>query len=136
MRIGVAGSMHSSEEMLQVWANLCNMSHDAFTTSLIIPFIGKTPEEKERLKIDQKMNQDAIRDFWRLMQGADALLVLNLRRHGIANYIGGNTFLEMGFAHVLNQKIFLWNPIPEMGYRTEIEAMRPIVIDKDLTKIQ
>ena len=41
------------------------------------------------------------------MQGADAVLVLNYDKKGIKNYIGGNTLMEIGFAHVLNQKIFL-----------------------------
>jgi hypothetical protein len=59
-----------------------------------------------------------------------------LDKNGIKNYIGGNTFLEMGFAHVLNQKIFLLNPIPEIPfYKTEIEAMRPVVLNGDLAKI-
>ena len=57
------------------------------------------------MKLDQKYNQDAIREFWNMMQGADAVLVLNYDKHGIPNYIGGNTLMEIGFAHVLNQKI-------------------------------
>ena len=70
------------------------------------------------------------------MQGADAVLVLNLDKNGVKNYIGGNTLMEIGFAHVLNQKIFLWNPIPNIDYyKTEIEAMRPIVIDGEFSKI-
>lgn len=71
------------------------------------------------------------------MQGADAVLAVNLDKHGIKNYIGGNTFLELGFAHVLNQKIFLLNPIPDMPYyKTEIVAMKPIVINGDLSQIR
>jgi len=71
------------------------------------------------------------------MQGADAVVVLNLDKHGIANYIGGNTFLEIGFAHVLNQKIFLLNPIPDIQfYKTEIEAMKPVILNGDLSLIK
>ena len=70
------------------------------------------------------------------MQDADALLVVNLDKHGIKNYIGENAFLEMGFAHILNQKIYLMNPIPDMpNYGTEIIAMKPIVINGDLSEI-
>ena len=62
---------------------------------------------------------------------------MNLDKHGVKNYIGGNTFLEMGFAHVLNQKIFLLNPIPDMPYyKTEITAMKPVIIDCDLNRIK
>ena len=137
MKIGIIGSMQFTEQMLEVRDTLNQMGHEAFITTLHKPFIGKTDEEKEHIKINQKNNLDAIREFWKMMQGADAVLVLNLDKHGIKNYIGGNTFLEMGFAHVLDQKIFLWNPIPEMPYyKSEIIAMKPIVMDQDLLKIQ
>jgi hypothetical protein len=79
---------------------------------------------------------DAIREFWRMMQGADAVLVLNLDKNGVKNYVGGNTLMEIGFAHVLDQKIFMLNPIPEMPYcKSEIEAVKPIIIGGDLKKI-
>lgn len=136
MKIGVIGSMQYTEKMLEIRDELIRLGHDAFVTDLHKPFIGKSDEEKERIKIEQKNNLDAIREMWRLMQGADAVLVLNLEKHGIDNYIGGNTFLEIGFAHVLNQKIFLYNPMPDMPYyKTEIVAMKPVVIYGDLTKI-
>ena len=71
------------------------------------------------------------------MQGADAVFVLNLDKNGIPNYIGGNTFLEIGFAYVLGQKIFLFNPIPDIPlYKTEIEAMKPIILNKDLSLVK
>jgi hypothetical protein len=98
--------------------------------------MGKTDEEKEKQKIEDKTYNDAIREYWQPMQDADALLVANYDKHGIPNYIGGNAFLEMGFAHVLNQKIFLLNPLPDMPYYgTEIVAMKPVVINGDLSKI-
>lgn len=136
MKIGIIGSMHYTEKMLEIREQLINLGHDAFVTKLHEAFIGKSDEEKERIKIYQKNNMNAIREFWNAMQGADAVLVLNLDKHGIRNYIGGNTLMEIGFAHVLNQKIFLYNPIPEIPYyKTEIEAVRPIIIEGDLSKI-
>jgi hypothetical protein len=98
--------MQFTEKMLEARDQLIALGHDAFLTDLHKPFISKTDEEKENIKINQKNNLDAIREFWRKMQGADAVLVLNFDKNGIKNYIGGNTFLEIGFAHVLNQKIF------------------------------
>lgn len=41
----------------------------------------------------------------------------------------------MAFAHVLDKKIFLLNPIPEIPYKDEIVAMQPIILDGDLAKI-
>ena len=137
MRIGIVSSMHHTEKMLEIQEKLRAIGHDAFMSRLSDALVGKNDDEKERIKLYQKNNQDAIRDFWRQMQGADAILVLNIDRHGIPNYIGGNTLMEIGFAHVLNQKIFLYNPVPDIPfYRTEIEAVKPVVINGDLTKIR
>jgi len=137
MRIGIIGSMKFTEKMLEIHDQLNKMGHDAFLTDLHTTLVGKTDEEKEKIKLYNKYNLDAIRVFWKAMQGGDAVLVFNLDNRGIKNYIGGNTLMEIGFAHVLNQKIFLWNPIPDIPYyKTEIEAMKPIVINNDLSKIQ
>lgn len=137
MKIGVVGSMQFTEKMLEVRDKLNKLGHEAFITDLHKSLVGKSDEEKEKVKLHQKKNMDAIREFWRMMQGADAVLVLNLDKNGIENYIGGNTLMEIGFAHVLNQKIFLYNPIPEISfYKSEIEAVRPVIISGDLTKVR
>lgn len=136
MKIGIISSMHHSEKMLEAKGKLEEFGHEVFVSSFVYEFLGKSDEERDVLKLDQKNNRDAIREFWNKMQGADAVLVLNLTRHGIPNYIGGNTLMEIGFAHVLNQKIFLFNPIPEIQfYKSEIEAMKPVIIHGDLSLI-
>lgn len=136
MKIGVAGSMQHTEKMMELCDQLRAMGHIVFMSKFGDAYVGKTDDEKEELKLHHKYNFDAIREFWKPMQDADALLVANFDKHGIKNYIGGNSFLEMGFAHVLNQKLFLLNPIPDMPYYgTEIIAMNPIVINGDLQKI-
>jgi len=136
MKIGVVGSMQYTEKMIELRDKLNDMGHEAYVTTLSGPFIGKTDEEKEEIKIHQKNNLDAITEFWRLMQGGDAILVANFDKHGIKNYIGGNTLMEIGFAHVLKQKIYLLNPIPDIKfYKSEIEAVKPIIINDDLSKI-
>jgi hypothetical protein len=136
MKIGVAGSMQFTEKMMDICEQLEKLGHEAFMSKFAPYFVGKTDDEKELIKLHQKNKKDAIREFWKPMQDADALLVANFDKHGIKNYIGGNAFLEMGFAHVLNQKIFLLHPIPHMPYyETEIVAMQPAVIDGDLSKI-
>ena len=137
MKIGIIGSMQFTEKMIEVRDELAKRGHDAFVTELHKALVGKTDEEKEKIKLHQKYTMDAIRVFWKAMQGADAVLVLNYDKNGIKNYIGGNTLMEIGFAHVLNQKIFLLNPIPEISfYKTEIEAVKPIVIHGDLSLIR
>jgi hypothetical protein len=69
--------------------------------------------------------------------GSDAILVCNFDKKGIKNYIGGNTLMEIGFAHVNDKKIFLYNPIPEdVPYVDEIKAMIDAVINNDLNLIK
>jgi len=83
----------------------------------------------------RKIEVDVIKRYFNIIKNTNAILILNLEKHNIKDYIGGNTFLEMGFAHVLNKPIYLMNPIPDMPYTDEIKAMQPIVIDEDLSKI-
>lgn len=136
MKIGIAGSMHFSEQMVEICRALKNLGHEPFVSSYVGAFIGKTDEERDAIKLKQKSEHDVIREFWEPMQTAEALLVANFDRKGIKGYIGGNAFLEMGFAHILNQKIFLLNPIPKIDfYESEIRHMRPIIINGDLSKI-
>jgi len=137
MKIGIISSMQNAEKMLVLKTKLKKMGHKAFVSKFAEAMVGKSDEEKEKMKLHQKNNLDAIREFWKLMQGADAVLVANYDKGRIKNYIGGNTLMEIGFAHVLNQKIFLLNPIPDIPYyKTELKAMRPVVINGDITKIR
>lgn len=76
-----------------------------------------------------------IKRYYKIIQNADAVLVLNFDKNDIKNYIGGNTFLEMGFAYVLNKPIYLLNPVPDMIYTDEIKAMQPKILNGDLGKI-
>lgn len=137
MKIGIVGSMQYAERMIEARDELIQRGHNAFVTNLASPFIGKTDDEKETIKLHQKYNLDAIREFWKLMQDGDAVLAMNFDKHGIKNYIGGNTLMEIGFAHVLHQKVFLLNPIPDiLYYKSEIVAVKPVVINGDFSLIK
>lgn len=83
----------------------------------------------------RKIKDDVIKAYFNKISNADAILVLNLTKKGIPNYIGGNTFLEMGFAHVLNKHIFVYNDVPKLSYTDELLAFEPVVIHEDLTLI-
>lgn len=84
----------------------------------------------------RKIENDFINKHYEKIKKADAILVLNYDKRGVTNYIGGNTFLEMGFAHVLKRKIYLLNQIPEMNFmKQEIIAMQPIILNGVLSLI-
>lgn len=136
MKIGIIGSMQHTEKMLELQSQLIKLDHKVYVSKFAPAFVGKSDDEKEVIKLDQKNNHDAIREFWNLMQGGDAVLVANYDKNGVKNYIGGNALMEIGFAHVLGQKIFLLNPIPEIPYyKTEIQAVKPVIINGDLSQI-
>ncbi len=91
-------------------------------------------EEKEGGTFSSRVIQnDAIRAYWNVIREHDAVLIANYDKKRIRGYIGGNSFLEMGFAHVLNKGLFLLNEIPEMVYSDEIRAMQPLVLNGDLS---
>lgn len=92
-----------------------------------------TDNDEEKILI--KVEHDVIREHFEYIQKSDAILILNFDKHDTPNYVGGNTFLEMGLAFWLNKKIFLLNPVPQMDYLTEMHAMQPVIINGDLTKI-
>jgi hypothetical protein len=84
----------------------------------------------------RKIDLDLINMHWHKILKCDCILVANYEKKGIPGYVGGNTFLEMGFAFVTGKPIFMLNPLPEMGYSSEMQGMQPIVINGDLRMIK
>ena len=95
----------------------------------------KTHAEIHSESAKNKIKYDLIRGYYKEIKNSDAILVVNVERKGIKGYIGGNSFLEMGFAHVLNKPIYLLHEIPTVGYRDEIEAMKPISLNDNFELI-
>ena len=83
----------------------------------------------------EKQEGDLIKSYWSEIKGSDAVIIVNITKNGVENYVGGNALIEMAYAHVLNKKIYLLNPVPEMNYKDEIEAMNPMILNGDLSKI-
>lgn len=68
---------------------------------------------------------------------SDAILVVNLTKKGLENYIGGNTFLEMGIALAYDKKIFIYNNLPLYSdLIDELSGMKPFVLSGDLNRIK
>lgn len=83
-------------------------------------------------KITTKIEYDFIRAHFKKIESAEAILILNYPKKGIKGYIGGNTFLEMGYAFGLGKKIYTLFGIPQMDYYTEMVAMQPVILNGDL----
>ncbi|OGM60778.1 hypothetical protein A2892_01915 [Candidatus Woesebacteria bacterium RIFCSPLOWO2_01_FULL_39_10b] len=86
----------------------------------------------------RKIDNDLIKKHYNEIKDGDAILVINKSKNGIKNYIGGNSFLEMGFAYILNKKIYTLNDLPDSLpiFYQELIAMQPISLRGDLNKIK
>jgi len=145
MRIVVCGSMAFAKEMLKTKKTLEEKGHFVFLPDETVGYaeedilIKQKQVQKDEAEAGarRKIEMDLIRKHYEKIKNSDAILVLNHERRGIKGYIGGNTFLELGFAHVHNKPIYLINDIPlEPPYfLEEIKAMRPLVLNGDLDKI-
>ena len=100
------------------------MVHHGFT---------KPKTVSERLKAEAE--HDFIREHFKKIEQCETVLVVNPDKNGVKGYIGGNTFLEMGIAFYLGKKIYLLYDIPKMEYELELQAMRPIVLGGDLSRL-
>lgn len=135
MKIAIVASMKFSKEMVVTSRHLNEQGH-----TTILPVGVEKHIDNESLKEEEdsntKIKGDLIRGYYKKIESSDALLVLNYDKNNISNYIGGNTFIEMAFACVLKKPIYLLNPIPEISYSDEIEAMEPIILNGRLEMVR
>lgn len=136
MIITICGSMQFHQEMLEYKKKLEMFHHTVFVPKGVYDVTkNESYKDTDEEKVLIKVEYDVIRDHFKFIHQSDAILVLNFDKKGIAGYIGGNTFLEMGLAFWLGKKIYLLHPVPQMDYLTEMHALQPIVLDGDLAKI-
>jgi len=135
----IAGSSQFAKEMVEYRDRLIELGHEnSLHEHYVAMGSGERQDLVDRRQVEHaqlKIEHDYIRWHYNEIINSDAILVLNFDKNGIKNYIGGNTLMELGFAHVHNKKIFLLNPIPEMIYTDEIKAVQPIVINNNLNLI-
>ncbi len=132
----ICGSISASDKILDIQKELEEAGFSVEIPAGVKKYRDNnfTHVSEQEMARDKKEN-DLIKKYYELIKDFDITLVVNEEKKGIPGYIGGNTFLEMGFAHVLGKPIYLLNQLPEIGYRDELDAMSPIVIDGDLSKI-
>ena len=84
-----------------------------------------------------KIQCDLITEHFNKIDQSQAIYVANYEKNGVAGYIGGNTFLEMGLAFYKKIPIFLMNDIPQqISYREELVALKPIVVGENWDKLE
>ncbi len=128
--------MSASKEMMDAKTVLERMGH-----SVIVPknteryASGVLEPESAHESTQHKMENDLIRVYYGLIADSDAVLVVNVDKRGIRNYVGGNSFLEAAFAHVLGKRLYFMNDIPEMSYSDELAALKPEILKGNMSVI-
>ena len=141
MKITICGSIKFADKLVSVYRQLEALGHEPMMHDDMFGIADGTARELiDGIKIDHgeiKKKYNFIKWWHDCIVSGDAILVCNFDKNGIKNYIGGNTLMEIGFAHTNNKKIFLLNPIPKsVSYVDEIKAMMGVVIRGDLSKIK
>lgn len=147
MKITICGSIAFIDEMIAMEKQLEDAGHEVKTPPThITDEQGNKLSVKDYYKIRKAASEDeawvwdrkaeAIRRHFDKVAWADAILVLNHDKDGIPNYIGANSFLEMGLAFHLKKPIYLLNPIPDVAFKEELLGMQPVVLGSSLEPLQ
>ncbi len=135
MKICICCSLSFPAEAKKIASELEKLGHEVvLPTGILLDAIHKPDFDPVKAKYDNGYN--AVREHLDKIKESDVILVCNFTKNGIENYIGANTFLEMGFAYYINKPIYALNPLPDYKYISdEILSFGVIVLDNDLTKI-
>ncbi len=130
--------MAFADRLVQVYHELKKLGHEPLVHKNLFKVADGTAEEIKMYGNEHhevKKKYDYIKAWHDLIISGDAILVCNFDKNGIKNYIGGNTLMEMGFAHVNDKKVFLLNPVPDVSYKDEILATVTKILNGNLKGI-
>ena len=134
MKITVCGSLKFFDTMAVIQEQLEEMGHEVFMP-IEVPGLDYWSDDGSS-RVKAKRAHDLISEHFRKIERSDAVLVVNVTKSEIKNYIGANTFLELGFAHYLGKRIYLLNPIPDQPYiLEEVLAFDARVLDGDVRNL-
>lgn len=128
MHIVLCGSMTFFDDMQQIVSQLKQLGH-----TVTSPSYSETEKIGNTVTLDEK--RKLMMNYFDEIKKADAILVYNKAKHNISGYIGANTLIELAVACAYEKPIYLWQPVGDIAAKEEIEAMKPVIIDKKLHKI-
>jgi len=127
MKITLCSSARFFERLYEIKEELEKQGHEVFLPSM------KNYHDLEETAL-AKIHYNLIKDQFKKIDNSDAIFVANFDKD-IKGYIGGSCLLEIGKAFDKGIPIYLLNEIPDISYKEEIKAMKPIVIGMDFKKI-
>jgi hypothetical protein len=135
MKIFIISSASFYDKIEPIKKELEKMGH-----IIIFPNTYDNPNlEKEAwdngFKAHAELEKELFKRSEEKIKNVDAVLCVNYEKHGIDNYIGGATFIEIYEAFKNNKKIFLFHDIPKGMLYDEIAGFDPIILNEDLSII-
>ena len=129
MKITLSGSFSARRTVAEIKRELEALGHEVQTPDF--------EHEEARGKVDAAEDKKAcmVAHIGKI-EWCDAVLAVNIEKKGIANYIGGNTLIELAIAFYLKKKIFLLNPLPDLPCADEVSGMEPVILSGKLTEIR
>lgn len=146
MKIVLCGSLAFAKEFDEIKEKLEKMGHVALSSDTAeeakkkgITDVKKWLEQMKKFENDKfrKFMAEKLRGHIEKIKSSDAILVVNLDKNNIKNYIGSSTLMEIGIAFEHNKRIFVLNPVNEsLGGSEEILSMKPIMLNGRLEMIR
>ena len=135
MKVCVCCSLSFTDKVKGIAKELEKLGHEVLLPNgVMIDAVHKPDFDPVAAKHDN--GYDAIREHFKKIKDSDAVLVCNYAKNDVENYIGANTFLEMGFAYYIGKPIFTVNPLPNYKYTNdEILSFGVKNLNNDLTKL-
>src|ERR1700744_14701 len=134
MKITICGSIKFFDDMVTLQKKLEKLGHEVLMP-IKAPGVDYWAEDNTS-RVTAKKTLELINEHFHKIEKSDAILVVNLTKGDIKNYIGANTFLELGFAHYLGRRIYLLNPIPEQPYiLDEVLTIDPIILEGNIENL-
>ncbi len=135
MKITICGSIKFYDDMLKVKAKLEELGHE-----VLMPTKAKGVDywaKDNKARVEVKRRFEFVKKHLDKIEQSGAILVVNATKNDIKNYIGANTFLEMGYAYYRKKKIYTINPLPDQPYIIdELLTFGPIVLNGKLKLIK
>ena len=120
------------------YANM--LDHKRFLRKAGVQSVTPDPDDKILEPVREKDFQEvkrraSMRHIRRVRdQKTFGILVMNVDKHGIHDYIGPNTFAEIAIALSHYKRIYLYQGIPEF-YRDELVSWQVIPLNGDISKL-
>ena len=134
MKVVICGSSKFRKEKVGLISQLKRIGHEGIIDPWSVELASeRNPDLLNQIESEHsaaKKQYGFIKWYYEAIKSADAIIVYNSPKNSIDGYIGANTFLEIGYAHALDKKAFLYFSFPEQEYiKDEIMAMEPICLN-------